>query len=228
MYTSKINIISKKLVLALFAIGFAVLILQISPNKVDALTSAEVQKKAETACGKGDSAKQKACRNGFREGYAGVSKNEACGSGRKEPYKTKTEKTSCESGHKKGVSLKSSTDKSSGSSAAEDTKRDQCGKGESAVKTKFNLGCVGNDYEGDKLNPILDVIFALTKFLSAGVGIVLVGSIIWAGILYSSSQGNPEQTKAAKNRIQNAIIGLVLYMFIFAIVQYLVPGGLFT
>lgn len=107
-------------------------------------------------------------------------------------------------------------------------KVDQCGKGEEAVKTKFNFGCIGNDYDGDQLNPILDVAYAIIRFLSIGVGIVLVGSIIWAGIQYSSSQGNPEQTQAAKNRIQNAVVGLVLYMFIYALIQYLVPGGLFT
>lgn len=97
------------------------------------------------------------------------------------------------------------------------------------VKTKFNFGCVGDKYKGgDTLNPIIDVMYAIIKFLTVGVGLVMVASIIWAGIQYSSSQGNPEQTQAAKNRIQNAIIGLVLYLFIFALVQYLVPGGLFN
>ena len=104
----------------------------------------------------------------------------------------------------------------------------QCGKGDNAVDTKFDFGCVGDDYDGDTLNPILDVLYAIIRFLSLGVGIVIVGSIIWAGIQYSSSQGNPEQTQAAKSRIQNAITGLVLYMFIYALIQYLVPGGLFT
>ena len=96
------------------------------------------------------------------------------------------------------------------------------------VKTKFNFGCTGDKYGRDTLNPIIDVLFALIRFLTVGVGIVLVASVIWAGIQYSSSQGNPEQTQQAKLRIQNAVIGLILYLFIFALVQYLVPGGLFT
>lgn len=106
--------------------------------------------------------------------------------------------------------------------------RYQCGKGDNAVKTKFNFGCVGTAYKGSTLNPILDLIYAIIRFLSAGVGIVVVGSIIWAGIQYSSSQGNPEQTAQAKLRIQNSFLALVLYLFIFALVQYLVPGGLFA
>lgn len=107
-------------------------------------------------------------------------------------------------------------------------KKSKDGKKGAEVKTKFNFGCVGKAYKGESLNPILDLAFSIIRFVSAGVGLIVVGSIIYAGILYSSSQGNPEQTQAAKNRIQNSIIGLVLYIFIFALVQYLVPGGLFT
>jgi hypothetical protein len=96
-----------------------------------------------------------------------------------------------------------------------------CGEGENAVETRFDFGCTG---EG---TPIQDFAYAIIRFLSVGVGLVLVASIIYAGIQYSSSEGNPEATQAAKKRIQNAIIGLIFYLFIFALVQYLVPGGLF-
>ncbi len=98
-----------------------------------------------------------------------------------------------------------------------------CGSGEDAVKTRIDLGCTGKVE-----NPIIDMAYALLKFFSFGVGLVLAASIIWAGIQYSSSQGNPEATQAAKNRIQNAIIGLVFYLLIFAAIQFLVPGGLFN
>jgi hypothetical protein len=106
----------------------------------------------------------------------------------------------------------------------------QCGTGDNAVKTKFNFGCQGGklEEEGEEISPILDMAYSIIRFLSAGVGILVVASIIYAGIQYSSSQGNPEATQAAKNRIQNALIGLVFYMFIFALVQFLVPGGLFA
>lgn len=104
----------------------------------------------------------------------------------------------------------------------------QCGKGDNEVKTKFNFGCLGDKYNGERLNPIVDLAYSIIRFLSAGVGIVVVASVIWAGIQYSSSQGNPEQTQQAKLRIQNAVIALVIYLFTFALIQYLVPGGLFT
>lgn len=106
----------------------------------------------------------------------------------------------------------------------------QCGTGDSAVKTRLDFGCVGAEYEAEdkKIGPIEDLAYAIIRFLSVGVGLVMVASIIYAGIQYSSSEGSPEATVAAKKRIQNAIIGLVFYLFIFAFVQYLVPGGLFV
>lgn len=97
-----------------------------------------------------------------------------------------------------------------------------CGRGNSRVKTKINLGCNGAHH-----NPIIDLSYAFIRFLSFGVGVVAIASIVFAGIQYSTSEGNPEKTQQAKERIRNSILALLIYLFIFAIVQYLVPGGLF-
>jgi hypothetical protein len=97
----------------------------------------------------------------------------------------------------------------------------KCGTGDNAIRTKFNLGCSGRVD-----SPIKDLAYALISFLSAGVGVVIVIAIIVAGIRYSTSEGNPEATMQAKRSIQNALIGLVIYIFAFAIINYLVPGGL--
>ena len=98
----------------------------------------------------------------------------------------------------------------------------KCGKGSTTVNTKLDLGC-----KRQNKNPIIDLAYALIRFLSVGVGIVVVASVVFAGIMYTTSEGNPEKTAQAKSRIQTSIMALILYLFIFAIVQYLVPGGLF-
>jgi hypothetical protein len=95
-----------------------------------------------------------------------------------------------------------------------------CGKGDSRITTKFNFGC-----NGAADNPIIDLAFALVRFLAAGVGVAVVISIILAGIQYSTSEGSPEATMKAKRRVQASLIALVIYIFTFAIVNYLVPGG---
>lgn len=102
-----------------------------------------------------------------------------------------------------------------------------CGKGEKQVKISFDIGCLGNAYSGDQYNPILDMLFALLRFVSVGVGLVVTGSIVWAGIQYSTSRGNPQGTEAALKRVSNAVIALLIYIFAWAILNFLVPGGLF-
>ncbi len=103
----------------------------------------------------------------------------------------------------------------------------QCGNTEDAVETKFNLGCMGESAPSGT-PPINDMVYSLIRLMSAGVGIIVVISIIAAGIQYSSSEGNPEATQAAKSRIQNSLIGLLIYIFAFSFVQYIVPGGVFA
>lgn len=107
-----------------------------------------------------------------------------------------------------------------------------CGKGEDLrVKVSFDIGCLGNDYDPSnpdaKFNPIVDMAFALLRFLSVGVGLIVAGSMVWAGIQYSTSRGNPQATEAALKRISNAVIALLIYIFAWAILNFLVPGGLF-
>lgn len=101
--------------------------------------------------------------------------------------------------------------------------KNTCGSGDRAFKTQINFGCTGKVE-----NPIIDLAYALIKFLSIGVGLVLIGSMIYAGIMYTMSGGSPEKTTEAKNRIRDAVIALVFYLLIFAMVQFLVPGGLFN
>lgn len=73
--------------------------------------------------------------------------------------------------------------------------------------------------------PIVDYLVKFINGLSALVGIVVVIMIAVGGIQYSSSRDNPQQVSAAKNRIRNAIIALLLYLFMYAFLQWLIPGG---
>ncbi len=169
--------------------------------------------------------KRNACKDGFNKGYADPKKKQAdiC-----KKYNKKN-KSACEAGVQKGKDKKDAGSGPGGTMSGLNGSggyKDTCGQGNDAVKTKFNFGCQGSNYEGPG-GSIGDLAFSFIRFLSMGVGIVVVISIIVAGIQYSASEGNPETTQSAKNRIRSAIIGLVLYVFIFAIIQFLVPGGLF-
>jgi hypothetical protein len=73
---------------------------------------------------------------------------------------------------------------------------------------------------------VQEYINPLIKFLSALVGIAVVMSVVIGGIQYSAARDDPQAVGAAKKRISNAIFALIVYLFLFALLNFLVPGGL--
>lgn len=77
-------------------------------------------------------------------------------------------------------------------------------------------------------NPIIENwINPLIKFFSAAVGIAAAAMIIYSGIQYAVSDGDPKKTSDAKAHIINTMIGLVAYLFLLGFLQFIVPGGVF-
>lgn len=96
-----------------------------------------------------------------------------------------------------------------------------CGAAPNAVTTSIDIGCTGTG------NPILDATYAVIRFLSAGVGLVIVGSIVLAGIQYSTSRGDPQSTAKALGRIRSTLFALLIFIFGYAFLNYIIPGGFF-
>jgi len=65
------------------------------------------------------------------------------------------------------------------------------------------------------------------NFLGIGFGIILTIMVVVGGIQYITSGSDPQKVAAAKSRISNAIFALVIFAFMYAILQWLVPGGIF-
>ncbi len=87
--------------------------------------------------------------------------------------------------------------------------------------------CIGVSQNGGIAdNPIINILRIVIKVAAAGVGLVVAAMIVVAGIQYSTSQGNPQRTVAAKQRLINAIIGLIMFIFATVILNYVVPGGI--
>jgi hypothetical protein len=66
------------------------------------------------------------------------------------------------------------------------------------------------------------------NLLSVMVGVAVVISIVFGGIQYASSAGDSSKVSAAKNRIRNALVALIAFMFLYAGLQFIVPGGVFN
>jgi hypothetical protein len=78
-----------------------------------------------------------------------------------------------------------------------------------------------------KKSPIISRIQQIVDFLSAGVAIIVVGVILVGGIQYIIAGGNATAVTAARKRITNGVIALAAFLFMFAFLQWLIPGGVF-
>ena len=73
------------------------------------------------------------------------------------------------------------------------------------------------------MNNILKIVISVLTVL---VGIAAVGGLAWASILYTKAGDNEGNVSEAKTLIRNIVIGIVLYGFLVAIVNFLIPGGI--
>lgn len=72
---------------------------------------------------------------------------------------------------------------------------------------------------------IIDVIVTVINFMSALAGIAIVGAIMYAGYLYMTARDNASQIQQAKTRIVWALTALLVFIFMVALLNFLIPGG---
>lgn len=77
------------------------------------------------------------------------------------------------------------------------------------------LGCLFQTY----INPFI-------KLLSGAIGVIVVLMVVVGGVQYSSAGSDPQKVAEARKKITNALLALVTYIFIFALLNWLVPGGI--
>jgi hypothetical protein len=75
---------------------------------------------------------------------------------------------------------------------------------------------------------IMKVLKVAVNILSGAVMVAAVIMLIIGAIQYSSAGGDPNGVKAAKTKITNVLIGVVAYVFLYAFMNWLIPGGLVT
>lgn len=75
---------------------------------------------------------------------------------------------------------------------------------------------------------ITKMILEVSKFIFGGVGVLCVIGISMGGIIYVTAGGDTSKTKQGIGYIINAVIGLVIFIFLFVLLNFLVPGGFFN
>ena len=97
-----------------------------------------------------------------------------------------------------------------------------CPAGMSAAEcAQGGLGSTNPDPDGPELTEVIKAIINTIIFV---VGIVAVIMIILGGIQYSTSQGDPGKVKKAKDTILYGIVGLVVALVAFSIVNFVLTS----
>ena len=72
---------------------------------------------------------------------------------------------------------------------------------------------------------IYSLLAAIIRTLTIGVGILAVIGILLTGIGYLKSSGDPTKKNKARSRLINVGIGIIIYIVLFGIAEFFIPGG---
>lgn len=76
----------------------------------------------------------------------------------------------------------------------------------------------------ESLSKLYGYLTSGVEILRIGIGVVLVGSTIFAGIQYITAAADSSKVQKAKGRLASNILVLALYVFSAAILNWLLPG----
>lgn len=96
------------------------------------------------------------------------------------------------------------------------------------VETSIIACDEGKDAKTAKDSAVWGILIIALRILTAGVGIAAVGGIVFGSILYASAGDKAEQTKKAIGVITNVVIGIVAYGVMYILLNFLIPGGIFS
>jgi len=102
----------------------------------------------------------------------------------------------------------------------------QIGNHGCGVDTYFSWGC--NKTSTNNSEQVTPLLITILNWLAVGVTLAVVAGIIYGAVLYTTSGGNQEQARKSIGIIRNAVIALILYFAMWALLNWLVPGGLFS
>lgn len=102
----------------------------------------------------------------------------------------------------------------------------ECGGVQTAILScPTNFDGSGTGADAVQKSGIMGILTVVINIMAASVGILAIGAFVYAGILYASAGDSQENVKKAIDVIRNTVIGLVLFVGLYALVNYIVPGG---
>lgn len=101
------------------------------------------------------------------------------------------------------------------------------------TQSALAASCAGADTsviscDGEGSTALINIVKQVIQILTAGVGVAAVGAVIFGAVLYTTSEGSPDKIKKAREIWTNTVIGLLMFAFMVAITNFIIPGGVFN
>lgn len=94
-----------------------------------------------------------------------------------------------------------------------------------AVKTNIIGGGEVDTDGGSGKEAIMHILKLVVSILIYGLGVAAVLGVVICGILYMTARDNETQVTMAKKRLFDVVIGLIAWAVMFAVLNWLLPGG---
>lgn len=107
--------------------------------------------------------------------------------------------------------------------------QNKCGGVDTSIITGSELcGSGGQDNSSTEKSTIWALMLGVLKIMTAGIGIAAVGGIVYGALLYTTAGDKPDQTKKAIGIITNVVFGVVAYGLMYVLLNFVIPGGIFS
>lgn len=88
--------------------------------------------------------------------------------------------------------------------------------------------CAQSDGKDISKNSVWKLLILVLNIITAGIGVAAVAGVVYAAVLYTTAADSAEKVKKSKDLLVQIAWGLALYGFMFVILNFLIPGGIFN
>lgn len=99
-----------------------------------------------------------------------------------------------------------------------------CPNGKTANGTSYNDACKSNGGVAGQQDDLMGVLNVVINVVLGVIGFIAVAMIIMGGISFTTSQGDAAKTTKARNTILYGVVGLVVALLAFAIVNFVLSN----
>lgn len=103
----------------------------------------------------------------------------------------------------------------------------KCGGVETAIIECDKQGYTGSTKDVEK-SGLYGVLSMTIKILTGLIGVVAVCGLAYGGFIYASAENDQGRINEGRGIIRNVIIGIIFFSLMVAVINFIIPGAVFS